>query len=878
MNRTTITLLCMAGLCLTAGVASAAPFTVKVNFQLATAPVPPGYLPDSGLAFGDRGNGFTYGWSRDITADSRERSAHADKRYDTLIHLQKGVDAIWEIVIPNGKYNVHMICGDPSNTDQTNTLSVENVICTDPNGQTGNFDKYDVTVTVTDGRLTIKPAPGSANSKICFVDIVMASDPRKAHDPIPMDKGTDIPRDAVLSWTAPASAQKHNVYLGTDFADVNNATVANPLNVLAGAGQTATTFEPAGVFAYGKTYYWRVDEVNAPPSSTVVKGDVWSFTVEPYAYPIKNVTATASDSQPTAGPQKTVDGSGLNSLDQHSTELNDMWLSGDTKPTWIQFAFDKAYQLSEMWVWNSNQLIESMVGFGLKSVKVEYSLDGATWTELQSAPEFAQAPGLPTYAANTTVNFGSVSAKYVKLTVNSAWGIAPQVGLSEVRFFAVPLQARTPEPAAAATGVAADTTLIWRPGRGAASHTVYFGTDQKAVADGTVAAKSVTDSSFSPGALALGTTYYWRVDEVNGVTYPGDVWSFTTEAFKVVDDFESYTDKAGEEIYSAWSDGFDNPAKNGAVVGLATAVNGTFGDTTNFHGGKQSMPFAYDNTKAPLSETVLTLAPAQDWTASGIKSLELSFRGAAGNTGQLYVKINNAKVAYNGNAADLAKTTWQRWSIDLSTVAGGVSKVTTLTIGVEGAGAKGTLNIDDVRLYPTLLVPVTQPIITKVVRANGQAGSRTDASPITAFTGSTAPAPMPTYGLMDDVMVFSDRPYPWSKTPAELIGAEYVLTFNTDKNAGETDVTYTVTFSRAATIYLTCDDRITDQQAAVDRVVAAFAKPGQFQDTGLTLYIHENATTDRPMSVFAADLPAGTYVFGAQDSGNNFYTILAKGK
>ena len=301
MYRKPIALLCVAGLCLTAGVASAAPFTVKVNFQLATAPVPAGYLPDSGLAFGDRGNGYTYGWSRDISADSRERSAHADKRYDTLIHLQKGVDAIWEIVIPNGKYNVHMVCGDPSNTDQTNTMSVENVIVTDPNGQVGNFDKYDVAVSVTDGRLTIKPAPGSANSKICFVDIVMAVDPSKAHDPSPMDKGTDIPRDVVLSWTAVASAQKHNVYLGTDFADVNNASVANPLNVLAGAGQTATTFEPAGAFGYGKTYYWRVDEANAV---TVTKGDVWSFTVEPYAYPIKNVTATASDSQPRRGRRR----------------------------------------------------------------------------------------------------------------------------------------------------------------------------------------------------------------------------------------------------------------------------------------------------------------------------------------------------------------------------------------------------------------------------------------------------------------------------------------------------------------------------------------------------------------------------------------------
>ena len=54
-------------------------------------------------------------------------------------------------------------------------------------------------------------------------------------------------------------------------------------------------------------------------------------------------------------------------------------------------------------------------------------------------------------------------------------------------------------------------------------------------------------------------------------------------------------------------------------------------------------------------------------------------------------------------------------------------------------------------------------------------------------------------------------------TPAELVGADYVLMFNDDKTAGETDVTYTVTLSRAATVFLTCDDRITDQQAAVDR-------------------------------------------------------------
>ena len=59
-------------------------------------------------------------------------------------------------------------------------------------------------------------------------------------------------------------------------------------------------------------------------------------------------------------------------------------------------------------------------------------------------PEFAQATGVATYAHNTTVAFGGVSAKYVKLTINSTWGGVPQTGLSEVRFLYVPVQARGP--------------------------------------------------------------------------------------------------------------------------------------------------------------------------------------------------------------------------------------------------------------------------------------------------------------------------------------------------------------------------------------------------------------------------------------------------
>jgi hypothetical protein len=86
-------------------------------------------------------------------------------------------------------------------------------------------------------------------------------------------------------------------------------------------------------------------------------------------------------------------------------------------------------------------------------VKIETSTDGTTWKALANVPEFARGSGLPDYAANTTVNFGGVEAKFVKLTIEKSWGVAPPTGLSEVRFSAAPMQAFGPQPKAA-TGLA----------------------------------------------------------------------------------------------------------------------------------------------------------------------------------------------------------------------------------------------------------------------------------------------------------------------------------------------------------------------------------------------------------------------------------------
>jgi len=515
-----------------------------------------------------------------------------------------------------------------------------------------------------------------------------------AQEPSPEDEAIDVPRDTVLGWTPGVAAATHDVYFGTSFDDVNDASRSDGLGVLVSQDQTDATYDPDGLLEFGQTYYWRIDEVNAAPDYAVFKGDVWSFTVEPFVYPVQNIIATSNiASAPDAGPENTVNGSGLNDLGQHSTESFDMWLvapsAGETP--YIEYEFDGVYKLYQMLVWNYNGYFELTLGFGAQDVAVEYSVDGAEWILLDNVT-FVQATAKDDYTANTTVDFEGLAVQHVRLTINSGYDMRSQFGLSEVRFMYIPAHAREPQPADGATDVAVSTLLNWRAGREAVSHDVYLGTDPNALA----LAGTVDTASYAPGTLDLDTAYYWQIIEVNEAdevsTWPGSVWSFTAQEFLVVEDFESYDDDENR-IYDTWLDGWVNDT--GSTVGHFEAP---FAERSIVNNGSQSMPLFYDNADVATSEADLELS--QDWTASGIQSLSLYFHGDAENSGgQLYVKINGTKVAYGGDVADITLATWQAWNIDLSTV-GNVSNVSKLTIGVEGAGASGVVYIDDVRLYP----------------------------------------------------------------------------------------------------------------------------------------------------------------------------------
>jgi len=284
-----------------------------------------------------------------------------------------------------------------------------------------------------------------------------------------------------------------------------------------------------------------------------------------------------------------------------------------------------------------------------------------------------------------------------------------------------PLLAWSPQPSRSATVDIRDASALrWSAGDAAVSHDVYFGTDRDAVA---IAGKEAAEYqgnqsgvSFSLAGLVEfgGGDYYWRIDEVaaDATVLAGDVWKFTVPDYLVVDNFESYSNEVGSRVFEKWIDGIGftqpepgNPGNGtGAAVGHdiwsvdSPYLDGTIMETVNVHGGGAAMPIYYDNTFAPArSEADCTFTPGQNWTAEGVTTLVVHFRGEADNTGDLYVKINGTKVPYDGDPADIASGEWVAWEIDLASVGVPLTNVTTLTIGIE-AGQTGVLYVDEILL------------------------------------------------------------------------------------------------------------------------------------------------------------------------------------
>ncbi len=306
----------------------------------------------------------------------------------------------------------------------------------------------------------------------------------------------------------------------------------------------------------------------------------------------------------------------------------------------------------------------------------------------------------------------------------------------------------SPDPWNGQADVVQFVIVSWRAAREALAHDVYFGEDETAVAVATPASLGVYQgrqlaelNTYDPGALEWGTTYYWRIDEVNEANpnspWKGSVWSFTTADYVVVDDFESYNDR-DNFIFDTWLDGFGygdpNIPAGGATVPPYYAGNGTgsivgymfapFAEQEIVHGGGQSMPMGYDNDgtlfdgtsseetgKLFYSEAERAWETPQDWTSNDADTLTLYFGGEMGNSPEpLYVGIedNSGRIAVvvHPDAEAVQATAWQKWQIalaDVQTVGVDVAAVKKMVIGVGDRnnpqpGGTGRIYIDDIRL------------------------------------------------------------------------------------------------------------------------------------------------------------------------------------
>ena len=480
-----------------------------------------------------------------------------------------------------------------------------------------------------------------------------------AFSPDPADGSLHMDTWVTLSWRPGDYALSHDVYMSDDYDEVSSATPDSDVF----RGNQITTFFVAGFpgFPYpdglvpGTTYYWRIDEVNESNSESPWKGDVWSFSIPP---------KTAYDPNPADGTEV---------ADPNSVTLS--WTPGFGA-------------------------ILHTVCFGDDYDQVNDAASGIT----AGAASYSPGP--------------LERRKIYYWRVDEFDAIETYKG--DVWSFTTPGAVGNPQPAHNAADVPLNAILTWTPADSAASHEFYFGTDKETVRNANSGSPEYKGSqalgaeSYDPGLLEADTTYYWRVDEVDGQgnVLTGPLWIFTTGSFLLVDDFENYTDDdtAGKAIWQTWIDGFGVP-DNGAQVGYLMPP---YAEQTIVHGGSQSMPLLYTNDAGVTnSEASMTLSTTRDWTRANVAELSLWFQGSSGSAAEpLYVAVSDssgspAVVAYDDPSAATIRS-WTQWRVPLQAFAnqginlGNVNQIA-IGLGTKAGGAAhggvGTIYIDDIRLY-----------------------------------------------------------------------------------------------------------------------------------------------------------------------------------
>ncbi|MHC4203104.1 MAG: hypothetical protein ACYSTT_00520, partial [Planctomycetota bacterium] len=251
-----------------------------------------------------------------------------------------------------------------------------------------------------------------------------------------------------LSWRTGDFAVSHDVYMGENFDDVNEGTGHTF------RGNYADTFYIAGFFGYaypdglvpGTTYYWRVDEV--------IPGTTYYWRVDE-----------------------------VNEIEPNSPWKGEVWsFMIPPKTAYYPDPADGAefVDLNVMLTWTA--------GF---NAKIHYIVFGEDFDEVSSTEA-----GVPSGPAN-------YSPGPLKLAKTYYWRVDESDGFEtykgQVWSFTTEGAVSGPNPADGAVDVSPTQVLTWVAGAVAASHEVYFGTDEDAVKNATQASPGYKGPKPHPG-------------------------------------------------------------------------------------------------------------------------------------------------------------------------------------------------------------------------------------------------------------------------------------------------------------------------------------------------------------------------------------------
>ena len=337
-------------------------------------------------------------------------------------------------------------------------------------------------------------------------------------------------------------------------------------------------------------------------------------------------------------------------------------------------------------------------------------------------------------------------------------------------------RAYNPSPANASTGLNAALQLTWTSGdwtQPTNGHQVYFGTNYSAVN-----AKNTTDNTGiyrgpvsnpvypltsllgngpnPPGAswtIQAGTTYYWRVDEVNGTTVYSNknvgTWAFTPAAYLNIDDFEGYS--STDDVNANWPNGYrltgctDCNGYAGRLLVQDSSgkyMQYSYNNNAQMAPGYGGTPMAFSEAKHPYSGS------GTSFTGGGVispapKALRIDYKGTATNAAnmpnfkdsgdtcdmdRMYVAIEDSaghvSVYLNPDANAQRVSSWTSWYIslyDINSIGNtNLNAITGFAIGFgercvtkdngsDAVDANSIVMFDNIRLYAQTCNPAYAP-------------------------------------------------------------------------------------------------------------------------------------------------------------------------